>query len=77
VHELGKPVRVGRDRARADQRSVGAASVPVRTLAAEVESGVDLHLSLLGVATNGRTQFLGEALPHHIRKATRGLKPAL
>jgi hypothetical protein len=50
----GKPVRVGRGRARADQRSVGAASVPVKTLAAEVESGVDLHLSLLGVATNGR-----------------------
>jgi hypothetical protein len=76
MHQLGEPVQVRRNRSRADQRPVAAAGVPIEALTTEVESSVDLHLSLLGVATDGRTQFLGEALPHHIRTATGSLKSA-
>ena len=43
LHKPSDPVDVGRDRARADDGSVGAQSLPVETLAAEIESGVDTH----------------------------------
>jgi hypothetical protein len=68
MHKLCQPVRIGRGRARVDERSVNAAAVPVEALAAEIKPGIHTHLSDLLGSRLRDARSLGEALPHHIRK---------
>jgi hypothetical protein len=49
MHELGKAIEVGWHSAGVDERSVDATGIPIKTLAAEIQSGVHTHLrDLLG-----------------------------